>query len=167
MSELVIALTPAFAIGFAIQRITEILDPILELVIKGISCLIDGSKKLYKRINNPSKNRNEVNEDGDKKDYQKYIKVALLGLISLIIGLFIVSIVPKIRVLDNLGIKFEERFIFIDSWVTALIISAGTEGFNSILKFMEYGKKNKENTAKIKEDILNPNIKSESKILVI
>lgn len=63
-------------------------------------------------------------------------KKLILGLISLFMGL-IITIGTGLRVLQPLGI---EQGDFFDVIVTSLIISAGTEGLNSIVKFLGYAK---------------------------
>jgi hypothetical protein len=103
MDTLVIALGPAFAAGFAVQRLLEILDPLLEKI---------PLVKKYKKI--------------------------ILGIVSLIIGL-ILAFGVGLRVLRPLGVVNAD---VLDGAVTALIVSAGTEGFNSILKFLGYTKEN-------------------------
>jgi hypothetical protein len=113
MDELVMALGPAFAVGFAIQRLLEILDPALDKV---------------KFI----------------KDYKKII----LGVVSLIVGLALAFGVG-LRVLQPLGVANAD---FLDAIVTALIVSAGTEGFNSIMKFLGYTKEDKKANAADKKD---------------
>jgi len=108
-ASLTTALAPAFAAGFAVQRLLEILDPVTELVASA-------RKKL------------------------------VLGLASLIAG-FTFAMGLGIRVLVNLGINKSvapyDRFDLLDLFITALVISAGTEGFNSILKFLAYKKEEK------------------------
>ncbi len=101
MDTLVLALGPAFAAGFALQRLLEILDPLLDKIK-----LIKGNKK------------------------------AVLGLLSLAAG-FLLAIGAGLRVLRPLGVAGAD---LADIAVTALIVSAGTEGFNSILKFLGYSK---------------------------
>jgi hypothetical protein len=98
MAKLIAALAPAFAAGFALQRLLEILDPILD------------------RIKN-SENKKIV-----------------LGLISFAAGLGLASW-PKIRVLTQL-VAPDTAPPILDYLVTALIVSGGTEGFNSIMKFL-------------------------------
>lgn len=104
MDELVMALGPAFAAGFAIQRLLEILDPAFDK---------------FKFI----------------KDYKKII----IGVVSLIAGL-ILAFGIGMRVLQPMGVINAD---FLDAIVTALVISAGTEGFNSIMKFLGYTKEDK------------------------
>src|SRR5260370_3065509 len=113
-TSLIAALAPAFAAGFAVQRLLEILDPLAETVA------------------------------GPEK------KKIVLGISSLIAGLGFAGGVG-LRVLVHLGAyTFGSRFDgheFIDLFVTGLVISAGTEGFNSILKFMNYKKEASKATA--------------------
>jgi len=98
MDKLIIALGPAFATGFALQQLSEILTPLLEKL--GLN------KKLF------------------------------LSLVSLVVGL-VFAFGAGLRVLQPLGVTNAGVW---DLIVTGLIISAGTEGFNSIMKFMGYTK---------------------------
>lgn len=102
ISKLVIALAPAFAAGFALQRLLEILDPIF-----------------------------------DKPRIVKSKKI-VFSLISFFAGLGL-ALSPKIRVLTQL-VTPDTVPSLLDYFVTALIVSGGTEGFNSILKFLNYKK---------------------------
>src|SRR2546430_479700 len=100
-TSLIAALAPAFAAGFAVQRLLEILDPVAE------------------RLAGPDK------------------KKIVLGLSSLVAGLGLAGGIG-IRLLVHLstytfGARFD-RHDLVDLLVTGLVISAGTEGFNSILK---------------------------------
>src|SRR5579863_6944822 len=63
-------------------------------------------------------------------------KKALLGLLSLIAGL-IIARVADLHVLQSLQ---SGGAVPGDWFVTGVIISAGTEGFNSIMKFLGYSK---------------------------
>ena len=99
LEKLVVALGPAFAAGFAVQQLLEILSPLVDK--------IKGDKKL------------------------------VLGIVSLVIGL-VLAFGAGLRVLQPLGVA-NVNFV-LDAIVTALIISAGTEGFNSIMKFLGYTK---------------------------
>jgi hypothetical protein len=106
MDKLVTALGPAFAAGFAVQQLLEILDPLMDKI--------------------------------------KVDKKFLLGIVSLIAGL-VLSFGAGLRVLQPLGIAGSDTW---DALVTGLIVSAGTEGFNSIMKFLGYSKeKQKANAA--------------------
>lgn len=109
-TNLIAALAPAFAAGFAVQRLIEIIDPLVPLRI--------------------SANK----------------KKAFLGLVSLGLGLLLAWGLG-LRVLATLGTVPSENpnllgslLQGLDYFVTALIISAGTEGLNSILKLLEYQK---------------------------
>ena len=112
MSQLVIALAPAFAAGFALQRLLEILDPIFDKIKKG--------------------------------EYKKIV----LGLVSFAAGLALAKW-PKVRVLTPL-VAPDSAPAMLDYLVTALIVSGGTEGFNSILKFLNYKKEETKQMASAK-----------------
>lgn len=103
MDPLTTALGPAFAAGFAVQRLLEILDPIVNRFVK------EENKKI------------------------------VLGIVSLLTGL-VLAFGAKLTVLSHLGVTVNA---YLDYFVAALIISAGTEGFNSILKFLSYKKEEK------------------------
>ncbi|HYR74670.1 MAG TPA: hypothetical protein VEM96_02400 [Pyrinomonadaceae bacterium] len=106
-ASLVSALGPAFAAGFAVQRLLEILDPLVARLLG------EDRKKIY------------------------------LGLLSLLAGLGF-TYGAGLKVLAYLITdKTGGLFRYLDLLVTALVISAGTEGFNSILKFLNYKKEEK------------------------
>jgi hypothetical protein len=107
MDKLIAGLGPAFAAGFAVQQLFEILDPLLGKIA------------------------------ADRKK-------VVLGVLSLIIGLFL-SVTLNLRVLSALGVETSGFGATVDVVVTGLIISAGTEGVNSILKFLGYAKDKKKN----------------------
>jgi hypothetical protein len=119
MDKLVMALGPAFAAGFALQRLLEIFDPLLDKIK-----FVKGNKKI------------------------------VLGLISLIIGL-VLAFGIGLRVLRPLGVTTAD---FLDAVTTALIVSAGTEGFNSILKFLGYIKEDRKAAAAMR--ILNQEVQA-------
>ena len=106
MDKLVLALGPAFVAGFALQRLLEILDP-----------LVDGWVETNKKI--------------------------ISGLISLLVGLLLATF-GGLRVLAPLNFTQSD---IIDDIVTGLVISGGTEGFNSIMKFLGYSKEEKKSDA--------------------
>jgi hypothetical protein len=114
MDALVMALGPAFAVGFAVQRLAEILDAAATPFLP----------------------------DGDKK-----AKAFLIAIASVAIG-FIAAMVAGIRVLAPLGIAGADA---VDVAVTALVVSAGTEGFNSIMKFLAYKKEEQKEETKLVE----------------
>ena len=105
------ALLPAFAAGFANQRLMEILDPALESLA--------GEKR--KRIS--------------------------IGVFSVVVGVLF-ALGGRLRTLEYLGAGYPNYwFTALDVFVTGLIISAGTEGFNSILKFLSYKKEETKTSA--------------------
>jgi len=71
---------------------------------------------------------------GDEK-----AKKLFLGLVSLAAGL-VLAFGAGIRVLTHLGYMGHDLW---DAGITALIVSAGTEGINSIMKYLGYAKENK------------------------
>jgi hypothetical protein len=114
MDKLVTALAPVFAVGFAVQQLLEILGSFLD------------TWELF-------------------KEYKKVI----LGMISLSIGIVFAFSIDGLRVLQPL---FTDPATakptanipqLLDQIATALVISAGTEGVNSILKFLKYAKEDK------------------------
>lgn len=107
MDELVMALGPAFAAGFALQQFLEIISPVLDKF--------------------------------NKEDYKKII----LKIVSLVAGLLLAFVIG-LRVLQPLGVANAGIW---DGIVTAFIISAGTEGINSIMKFLGYTKEDKKASA--------------------
>lgn len=106
MDTIVIALGPAFAAGFALQQLLEILDPLVEKFAKE-------NKKMF------------------------------LAIISLLFGLAL-AFFAGIRVLVHLGFTGPDLW---DAIITGLIVSAGTEGINSIMKYLGYAKENKKEEA--------------------
>jgi len=77
-------------------------------------------------------------------DKIKSKKKEILGLASLVIGL-VLAWGTGIRVLQPLGV---DTAAVVDVVVTGLIISAGTEGINSIMKFLGYAKEKKQSEIK-------------------
>lgn len=75
---------------------------------------------------------------GPLLDKTKVNKKIVLELISLVMGLGL-AFGTGLRVLQVFGIASAD---FWDLIVTGLIISGGTESFNSILKYMGYSKEN-------------------------
>lgn len=77
-------------------------------------------------------------------------KKLILGIISLIAGLLI-AFGTGLRVLAPLCIYSEVHegyyFDLLDALITAFIISAGTEGINSVMKFLGYAKESKKGDA--------------------
>jgi|SRR5215467_4190721 len=122
-TNLVLALGPAFATGFALQRALDILDdPIAALIGRG-------------------------GASASSQEVIRWKKYATSG-ISLGAGL-LVAIFGGMHVLGPLGFYSgnpSAGIWWLDVAVTGLIISAGTEGFNSIMKFLGYSKENAKNS---------------------
>jgi hypothetical protein len=126
MQNIIMALAPVFAAGFAIQQLLEVPGTLIEL------------------------------SGGEKS--QKYKKI-ILGVLGAIIGCSLAAWVDDLAVLrvllthtvtDAAGksttvVPVISRYVEVP--VTGLILSAGTEGVNSILKFMKYAKEDKKNEA--------------------
>jgi hypothetical protein len=64
-------------------------------------------------------------------------KKVLLGGTSLLFGLMICAAAPAVRILAAVGVKDLPGW---DLFITALTISAGTEGANSVVKLIQYVK---------------------------
>jgi hypothetical protein len=111
MDRLIVALGPAFAAGFAIQRLLELADPLTNVLLG----------------NRPARANT---------------KKALLAVLSLVAGLAL-ALGAGLRVLRPLGARQDAVGTVTDVVVTALVISPGTEGVNSILKFLGYAKEDK------------------------
>jgi len=72
-------------------------------------------------------------------------KKAILSVASLAMGFLLASQIPSLRVLHAVDSKN-----VLNGWdlvITAFVLSAGTEGLNSIVKFMKYSKEDKKATA--------------------
>jgi hypothetical protein len=82
-----------------------------------------------------------------KVSFEKYKKV-ILGLASLTAGLLLAGWVPEFRVLHAVKVNAAE---WLDVTTSAFVLSAGTEGVNSILKFFKYSKEDKKETAASKD----------------
>lgn len=121
------ALGPAFAAGFAVQRLLELLDPITNFLLEASLRFIG------------------VEQGKGDESFIK-AKAFILSLCSLSAGL-ILAVGAGLRVLEPLGV---EQAGFIDLVVTGLIISAGTEGVNAVLKFLDYAKLDKKADAQHK-----------------
>jgi hypothetical protein len=110
MDKLVDVFGPIVIGAFVIQRLIELLDP-----------LVDSAFGLK-----------EGDASADKK------RRLIFGLISMAAGLFLAFGIG-LRVLKYFDIEDRD---FWDGLATAIIISAGTEGSNSVLKILEYFKAN-------------------------
>ncbi|MBI3538534.1 MAG: hypothetical protein HY070_13375 [Chloroflexi bacterium] len=75
------------------------------------------------------------------------VRASALSLLSLVAGILF-ALFGSLRVLMPLGYAGAE---WVDVGVTALVISSGTEGFNSIIKFLGYAKQTKKIEANMAE----------------
>jgi len=114
MDELVKALAPAFAAGFAVQRLLEILD-----------------SWIVGKIGTP---------------WLTTYKKPILATVSLVVG-FAFAFGARLSVLQPLLPAGNTINYWVDGTVTAFVVSAGTEGINSIMKFLGYAKENKKAVA--------------------
>lgn len=69
---------------------------------------------------------------------------SVLGVIGFLIGI-VLALVFNLNVMSYFGVPNAGNFL--DKIVTALILSAGTEGMNSVVKFLKYLKEDKKATA--------------------
>lgn len=74
------------------------------------------------------------------------VKKSVLGFLSLIIG-FLVASQGQIHIFQLLGASTATFPPALDTFLTAVFISAGTEGFNSLLKFANYKKEEAKTSA--------------------
>jgi hypothetical protein len=132
MDNITTLLAPVFAAGLAIQQLLEVITSFLDL--------------------------------DSRPGFQKY-KKPILGLVALAVG-FTLAANGYLRVLQPLfavgtttdpvtkivtTIYSVQVPSYLDFIVTGLVISAGTEGINSILKFLKYTKEDKKRQAAAKD----------------
>lgn len=111
------------AMGFGIQQLLQVIgDPVVSILIAAVK-----------------RNAGEAQSDGTRllpwgiSDVDA--KKAMLGSVSILIGLLISASAPQVRVLAAAGLTTIPLW---DWLITALTISAGTEGANSVLKLVQY-----------------------------
>jgi tRNA U34 5-methylaminomethyl-2-thiouridine-forming methyltransferase MnmC len=143
MENLITALAPAFAIGLALQALTEWLDSPIEWVVKCLeNHLLSFSWKppAAKEANNPTNDEKKAVEDAFTKH-----KKAVIHTLSVVVGL-VAAFTLNLHVLTALSIVPQppDR---IDKIVTGLIISLGTDGINQLVKFVEQAKNNQQAAA--------------------
>lgn len=80
-------------------------------------------------------------------DYKKII----LGLLSLALGLLLASRFELHVINLLLDPDVAAKHPWLDTFVTGIIISGGTEGINSILKFLKYQKEDVKTDAALKD----------------
>lgn len=110
------------AVGFAVQQLLQIADPIVSTII---GALRNQSSKTP--VDGPGLSPSRVSDVDLKK--------SIMGLLSLLAGVVVVSVAGEIRVLHVMG---ADNHKFLDWFISALTISAGSEGANSILKLAQY-----------------------------
>lgn len=124
IAKVTVALAPAFACGFAVQQALQIIDPIVSR--PGVMSKPDNGN----------------------------LKRAIMGLISLTLGALIAGL-GKVDVVEALSKAADNGSLTLPGWlgisVNSLIISAGTEGFNSIMKFLSYQKESAKSDAAVKK----------------
>jgi hypothetical protein len=81
--------------------------------------------------------------------FQKYKKI-ILGLASLTVGLLLAGWVREFRVFQAVNVNTNGKE-WLNVIVSGFVLSAGTEGVNSILKFFKYSKEDKKTTAASKD----------------
>lgn len=120
------ALVPVIAaVGFGIQQLLQVIvDPVVSAAIS----FIKHSSTAPQPGGTPSLPGGITDVDAKK---------AALGFTSLILGLAITNSVGSIRVLAAAGLTEVPGW---DTFITALTISAGTEGVNSVVKLVQYVK---------------------------
>jgi len=124
MDILITSLGPAFAAGLAIQQLLEIADRFFDQILK----IVDPTGALAVL---------------DKR--------FVLNILSFVVAL-ILTIGAGLRVLNPLGVQTGGLGgDLADVLVTSLIISAGTESFNSIVKFLGYVKEDRKVMATTKK----------------
>lgn len=119
MDVLLAALGPALAAGMALQRLLEILDGPIERAIKR---------------RQPTKGISE----------RQALKRLTNNMVALIVGVGL-AYAFDLEVLRELGAGDSPGWL--DNLVTGLIVSTGTEGVNSIVKFLGYKKEEKKEDA--------------------
>ena len=116
------ALGPAFAAGFAIQQLLEILDPVFSAIWPATDAATGSAQK----------------------------KKVALGMLSLALGISIAyccGLHVLQALLPALANGKPPEPVTGDTFLTGLIISAGTEGLNTIVKFVGYAKDAKKGEA--------------------
>jgi len=112
------------ALSFGIQQFTQVIvDPIASVVISIVKYSKYGGEQ---RADGTRGLRFGITDVDAKK--------TILGLSSFIIGLMIAS-TDMVRILKTSGVEGYEAW---DVFITALTISAGTEGLNTVVKLAQY-----------------------------
>lgn len=127
MDLIIRTLTPIFMVALAIQMLIEIMDPLLDKLFDGAGK--DLKAKVLAMPASPDRDQLLSEVAAGKKRAKGF----WLKTLSIAIGLAL-SMVLGLRVLGPLGLSAVPGWI--DVFVTGLCISNGTEGLNSVLKFI-------------------------------
>jgi hypothetical protein len=112
METVITALAPILAGGLALQQLLEFLGNAVDQYL------------------------NRQHPGDDNKGKRAGMKGIILSYVALIAG-FIITWGAGFRILESLGYNANW---FVDGVLTALVVSGGTEGINSIVKFLGYKK---------------------------
>jgi hypothetical protein len=79
-------------------------------------------------------------------------KKVVFGVISLTLGLAVAFLFQAqvLNLLFDVPPNDPDKYVYLDRFISGLIISTGTEGVNSILKFLKFKKEETKNEAAIK-----------------
>jgi len=180
LDAIIVALAPAFAAGFAIQKLLETCDALFSRLaakmaeglneskllkskkIEEATKALDAAKKKLKTEQKPNAENEKTKVEVDKaekslleeeKEFEKSLKVLLTGVAAILIGIWIVSELPISVLKPVMNINATTGAIsanstininqYIDKFITILFIAAGTDGINSILKYLGYAKEQK------------------------
>lgn len=115
---------------------------------------INTAENKLKDASPEDKSKAEEKVDQEKKEFKKSLKVLWTGLAAIIIGYWIVSslhisaLTPILNINATTGAISSSNPIsidpFWDKFITVFFIAAGTEGVNSILKYLGYAKEQKQ-----------------------
>lgn len=173
LDAIIVALAPAFAAGFAIQKLLETCDALFSRLAAEMAEEVNKYERLKSKkveeattaLNDaknelkPEQKSNAKVEKAEKslleeeKEFEKSLKVLLTGVAAILIGIWIVSELPISVLKPVMNINATTGAIsanstininqYIDKFVTILFIAAGTDGINSILKYLGYAKEQK------------------------
>jgi hypothetical protein len=122
VQNIIQALTPVFAAGFAVQQLLEILTSFFDL----------DSNQLFQKF---------------KKPILGAVAFGFGCVLASQLDLGVLEILNRSPLPPGAPPTPTPEIGWVDFFATALIISAGTEGVNSILKFLKYSKEDKKREA--------------------
>lgn len=139
-------------LGFAMQQFLQVIvDPLVSMAISILkarqSVKPDGTQAAGKPLQPVVRLAQPVNSDGTQVLpwglSEEDLKRALLGIVSIILGLLIAIFATDLRVLTAAKNTLQSPMEISKGWdlfITALLISVGAEGANSVTKFAQYVK---------------------------